>query len=349
MRKVVLLVTVLLIITLLVAGILITFYLLKHHEKPLTEQRGKGIHIVHVPFVCYWPFNILDNIKNDGSLDSSRENYAKILEDLALIKELGFKGIKLFGIEQIEQKGFTQALFIDADRLELSIILAFRPWSPEEFPHNKTRVREWRNFIANVVTKVRDHRSLLWYSLHYPVHNYTDLRKTFGIMRSYEYRRALQELINTIRQNDPFHPVYLAVDGDPRWPFPYHLGLVEGYGVMPYPWKTPQHFDEERVETFLSLFHDRGMKAYIDEWGVQTLGGYPWWKRQYGEVQHGKAEDEETKAHIITEFYHYIRTQPIIWCYFALHDTGESDWGLAYSNNTLKESGKTLKVLLTQE
>jgi len=52
---------------------------------------------------------------------------------------------------------------------------------------------------------------------------------------------------------------------------------------------------------------------------------------------------------MIEDFVQYINNWNMVWSYFALHDTGESDWGLTFSNNTLKESGRKMQEVLAKE
>ena len=54
---------------------------------------------------------------------------------------------------------------------------------------------------------------------------------------------------------------------------------------------------------------------------------------------------------MIQEFLDYIDDLDIYWIYFGLHDFPKenSDWGIAYNNNTLKPSGETIKEFLTNK
>jgi len=119
--------------------------------------------------------------------------------------------------------------------------------------------------------------------------------------------------------------------------------------VWNYSWCTSNIVDYEKIDSWLNYFKSKGKKAYIDEWGVQTQGASPFWLEQHGQIHHGHASNETMKCKMIENFVRYIRNWDIAWSYFALHDTGESDWGLAYANNTLKESGRKMLEVLAKE
>ena len=52
---------------------------------------------------------------------------------------------------------------------------------------------------------------------------------------------------------------------------------------------------------------------------------------------------------MIKDFTSKLWNWDIVWCYYALHNRTDADWGLVYNNNTLQESGKTMKKLLARQ
>ena len=91
-----------------------------------------------------------------------------------------------------------------------------------------------------------------------------------------------------------------------------------------------------KIRDYILFFESKRKFVFIDEYGLHTTQG----------VTHGYCLDEETKTQILHDFIMWIYPKKIIWCYFSLFDTSEADWGLAYPNCTLKQSGKMVKNLL---
>jgi len=321
-RKIVLLVLALLVLVIASIGIWDYFRLLRC---TLAE---------HKPFVVYtphWFANVSECMK--------RINISAIEKDLDLAKSLGFYGIKLFCIEGIEWSGpgIEQVLYA-CEKRGLNVTLPFRIWRPYQFPENETALEEFRSFLEMVIPKVRNSTALVAYIIHYPI-NFADkaayAEKWF---RNETYKAKLEEIINQTHFLDPAHPIWMALEFEPHLDPPFDLDHVEAYGVEPYSWHTPDKYDPDKVRDFLEFFEQRNMRVFIDEYGVQMNNP---------ELIVGHASDESVKAEKIRDFILDVCDKGYVWAYFSLFDTSQADWGLAYDNGTLKESGRVVQDLLT--
>ena len=286
---------------------------------------------LHEPFINYTPYWFSSEIENQ-----KRVNFTWVKKDLDLVKELGFKGIKLWCIEGLEQRNLTVKLFDYCSEIELKIILPFRIWRPEQFPNNLTAINEFKDFLRDLIPKIKNKSALYFYVVHYPIDfsNPYNYAKTWFDNETYKFR--LREIISLIRELDCNHDIYMALEFNPYWNPPLDLGNIKGYGVEPYSWHTPYNFDVHRIVDFVKYFEDKGLSVYIDEYGLHTNNL----------VTHGYCVNETVKTEILETFIKWIFDKPYIWSYFSLHDTNEADWGLAYANNTLKPSGEMVKSLL---
>ena len=294
---------------------------------------------LHKPFCTYTPYWFLNDTDTEA-----RANFSQVKKDLDLIKDLGFKGLKLWCIEGLEYNNLTDNVFDYCEDIDLKVILPFRIWGHDEFPNNEIAIKEFTDFIEDLIPRIKGKRSLYAYVVHYPI-NYSDIE---GYAEQYfdtiAYKSHLASLNSRIHKLDPNHEIYMALEFDPNLNPPLDVN-VQGYGIEPYSWYTPKRFDVHKVRTYLGYFENRNppLHAFIDEYGLQTVQGWVSWGST---VLHGYTYDEESKAQILHDFIIWVYDKPYLWSYFALHDTAESDWGLAYENGTLKESGRSLRDLL---
>jgi len=288
----------------------------------------------HKPFVVYtphWFANVSECIE--------RTNISAIEKDLDLVKSLGFCGIKLFCIEGIEWSGPGIKEVLDAcEKKGLNVTLPFRIWRPYQFPENATAIEEFTRFLEMVIPKVRNSTALVAYIIHYPI-NFTDKAAYAEKWFSNEtYKNKLEEITNQTHFLDPAHPIWMALEFEPHLNPPLDLEHVEAYGVEPYSWYTPDKYDPDKVRLFLAYFEEKNMQVFIDEYGVQTNNP---------ELIVGHAPSETIKAEKIRDFILDVCNKGYVWAYFSLFDTSQADWGLAYDNGTLKESGRIVQDLLT--
>ena len=298
---------------------------------------------LHKPFISYTPFWFEDEADNQ-----KRADFSQVKEDLDLVKFLGFEGIKLFCIEGLDYHNLTIQLFDYCHSIGLKITLPFRIWRQEQFPNNQTAVEEFMDFLSDLIPKVKDKEALYFYVVHYPV-DYSDIygyaKRNF---KNGTYITRLQEIISLIQNLDTKHDIYMALEFDPKLEAPYDLDFVKGFGVEPYLWNTPYCIDLLTILYHLGYLEIKGKVVFIDEYGLQTNRGFRLWRAKHGEVKHGYCVNEQTKAKILRDFVIWVLDKPYPWSYFALHDTAEADWGLAYSNNTLKYSGQVAKHVLSK-
>ncbi|MEM3645277.1 MAG: hypothetical protein QXM87_02875 [Candidatus Bathyarchaeia archaeon] len=285
---------------------------------------------MHTPYIAYTPYWF-----DDESENLKRTSFKQVKADLDLAKSLGFKGIKLWCIEGLEYNNLTEKVFDYCAEIGLEILLPLRVWRQEEFPNNNDAIRDFLNFLNILIPKIKDKKALRFYILHYPI-DYSDI---YGYAQTWfkteKYRMKLQGIIMFIKQLDPKHKVYMALEFDPKFGAPYDLG-VDGFGVEPYSWNTPYSFDPHKIIEYLRYFEDQGYYVFIDEYGLHTTKG----------VNHGYCINEETKTRILRDFIMFIYSKKYLWCYFSLFNTSEADWGLAYANGTLKQSGLMIRDLL---
>lgn len=281
---------------------------------------------MHTPYIAYTPYWF-----DDESENLKRASFKQVKDDLDLAKSLGFKGIKLWCIEGLEYNNLTEKVFDYCEQIGLEISLPLRVWRQEEFPDDDA-IRDFLNFLNGLIPKVRDKKALRFYILHYPI----DYRDIYGYAQTwFKTEKYKMKLLAFIKQLDPKHKIYMALEFDPKFGAPYDLG-VDGFGVEPYSWNTPYSFDPNKVTEYLRFFVDQGYYTFIDEYGLHTTKG----------VNHGYCINEETKTRILRDFIMFIYSKRYLWCYFSLFDTSEADWGLAYANRTLKNSGLMIRDLL---
>jgi len=300
----------------------------------------------HFPLIATYQFEVKGH--------APHENYDQFLRDLDLIVNTGFKGVKLWNIEGYYDSNLLDDFTKDLKKRNLVFTLPFQVWRRGEFPYNKTVLdglyeydeKTWDrvgfiDFVGKVASKLRTKDNLLWYAVHYPFDwsNWEEYKKRFD---DPEYKLELQRIIDAITQNDGTHPIYLVLEFPPDFNPPYDLNGIEGFGVQPYS-RVKDDIDIKRIYQELNFFQEIGKKAYIDEWGVQTTGG---WGEYAGTVHHGWASDEDSKAKMIEDFVDYISKRDVVWCYFGLHDHRQSDWGIVNLDNSLKKSGEALKAAL---
>lgn len=288
----------------------------------------------HRPYVVYAPHWFANTTECEIR---TWDNMTHINADLDLVKEMGFYGIKLFNIEPIhwEGPGPGRVMLACEDR-GLRVTIALRVWRQEQFPENKTAIGQFKDFLSEAIPLVRNSSALVAYIVHYPV-NYTDIwaygQKWF---HTTEYKRSLEEIIGHLYSLDPSHPIWMSLEFDPEFNAPLDLCDVEAYGIQPYSWHTPSCYDKHKTRKYLQYFEQRGLQHFIDEYGVQTnnasLSGY--------------AYNETVKARVVKAFIYDVFGKGYTSAYFALFDTSQADWGLAFDNRTLKESGLQVKDIL---
>jgi len=280
----------------------------------------------NIPLIAYYPYEV-------NGHDPSK-NFTQFLADLDLIKDLGFKGIKMYNVWNYWNDSILIQAVNAITAKGLKFICQFYYQKPNEFPENTNQTDDFITFVSDVASKLRSKDSLLGYALHYPW-NWTE-SDYVDRLNTTEYREELQRIINAINASDSVHPIYMVSEsieyygGTP----PYNLTGIAGFGYQPYSHEV-NNIQETIILENYGYFKKKGLKVYIDEWGVQT-----------GSLEYGNATDEMSKAEMITEFVNYTQDWKIVWCYFGLYDLLTVDWGIANTDNSLKVSGDAMKEAL---
>lgn len=262
-------------------------------------------------------------------------NTEQFLSDLALIKDLGFEGVRLHP-KDYEIYGYGRVAD-DLNNLGLKFVMVVQCWNfTDEASFNQTIA-----YFQNIAQQLKNKSNLLWYAVDYPY----DWQRPYTQMEDPNYGIKLQRIIDAVHETDPYHEIYLIsgmidVVATPPMDFDY----VDGFGIMPYSREgLMDKIDTERIR-WIDKYRATGKEVYIAEWGVQTIENSP--NRTY---HYGLATNEAMKVKMIEEFIDYIYDWDIYWTYFGLHDfpLENSDWGIVYYNNTLKPSGEAIKRALT--
>jgi hypothetical protein len=261
----------------------------------------------------------------------------QFLSDLVLVKELGFEGVRLHPADYDSYTCGKVADDLENLGLKFVMVIEFNVTNDQtQFDQN---VIYFRNVAQQLVNKP----NLLWYAINYPY----DWEKNFTQTEDPKFRTQLQTMIDVIHETDPNHKIFLISDSiDDLATPPTDFEQVDGFGIMPYSNETNvDELDTERI-SWIDNYLATGKEVYIAEWGVQTSENSP--NRTWN---YGLASNESTKTKMIQEFLDYIDDLDIYWTYFGLHDFPKenSDWGIAYNNNTLKPSGETIKEFLANK
>jgi hypothetical protein len=270
----------------------------------------------------------------------------QFLLDLDLVKSLGFEGVRLHQADY-EEYGYGRVADDLNDR-DLEFVMVLHSWNNSRFPENETYVDVLIAYFQNIAEQLQNKSNLLWYALDYPY----DWNRPYTQLGNPAYHSQLQRTIDAVHETDPYHQIYL-ISGmiDVVATPPMDFDHVDGFGIMPYSREDLiDEIDIERIH-WIDKYRATDKELYIAEWGVQTLQNSP--NRTYN---YGLASNESTKVKMIQEFVDYIREMvdynncDIYWDYFGLHDfpMENSDWGIAYFNNTLKLSGEAMKEALAK-
>jgi len=182
----------------------------------------------HIPLVNYCPFWNMDK-KENMTLE-------QVNLDLDLVKSLGFRGIKMWNIEEYESKGWTDEIFEALEQRELKAILPFRWKGWSNFPYNKTETDEFIQSESSLCNRLANKSSLMWYGIHYPVYSWKDedLNETWNRFKDPLYKSELQRIIDAMYFADSTHEIYMLLEFDPDWNGnhpPYDLCYIAGFGV----------------------------------------------------------------------------------------------------------------------
>lgn len=282
-------------------------------------------------YVVYYPYETVGH--------NPKTNWNQFLADVALIKSIGFQGVKLHDVWNF----WNDSLIDDALEVfranNLSVILQLYFYEAQEFPQNDTQINAFIAYVADLAGKIKD-KPFKWYALHYPFYYPQKESYVANNITHPKYKTALQWIINNITSVDGNHPIYMVSESLEIYnaSLPYDLEGVAGYGIQPYS-RALNDIQGNYVSNLYALYKSLGKDVYIDEWGVQTNPL----------VTHGLASSETAKADMIKNMFNWIKDWDTTICYFGLHDLARenADWGLVTYTNQLKKSGEMVKKLLT--
>lgn len=263
------------------------------------------------------------------------KNNEQFLADLALVKELGFEGVRLHFADYTDYGYERVADDLNNFGLKFTIAIEYN------ITESNVTFNEILDYFRNVPKQLVNKPNLLWYAIEYTY----DWQKPYIQIEEQKFRNQTQTMINMVHDTDPNHKIFLISDSiEAVVTPPTDFDNVDGFGIMPYSKQgLIDQLDIERMK-WIGRYFVIGKEVYIAEWGVQTLENSPNAKYQYG-----LASNESMKVKMIQEFCDYFDDLDIYLTYFGLHDYDfeNSDWGIVYNDNSLKPSGEIFKKILT--
>lgn len=290
----------------------------------------------YTSLVAYYPFEV------DGHHPDT--NYTQFLNDTRMIKQLGFDGVKMFNVEQYYNANILEKCLDRFKEMKLKVAVTFYlfdasttpyNYTQDWFPDNKTKLNVFLDYMKEVCLTVKPYDHVTYYALHYPRHvsNFPDKITTS------DYHWSVQELVNAIWDNDPYHPIYLMSEGIERFEVcpPLNMVHVSGIGIQPYPEIKDDYGvkGDHDIKWTMEYYEKRtDWKICIDEWGLRTYN--------LTEPDYALVSNENEKSELINDYLDYIATWDITWTYFGLHDHWMGDFGLLEDDNGMKLSGQTI-------
>ncbi|MEM3700101.1 MAG: hypothetical protein QXL57_04455 [Candidatus Bathyarchaeia archaeon] len=357
-----------LLLLLILTAFLIQLLPVEQHAKPLGIKDTES----YIVIMTY-----SEPEKREELCTSIRLNAAKqqrVRNWISLAKQMGFKGVGVAELEcyyldgyldeylrLIDEYGLKAALYIMWRDFTINVSFeqnASRPilnefWMPKDFPDNATKVSAWLSFIKNVTEIAKNHSNVEFYLLFMPFRWQNNATTQANFENYTYYRNYMQQAVDTIKQIDPHKPVLLVSDGIEMENvtlvllrrIPYDLDGIDGYGFTYYSragncfcrshfqWVT--EFYMGKINEFLG----REGRLFLAEWGWHTSEN----------TSYGYCFNEASKCKLIKETAKAIADFRIrYWGYFSLQDfpSENADYGLAYSDHTLKPSGEIMLKLL---
>lgn len=264
---------------------------------------------------------------------------ALIHQDLLLVKQLGFDGVKLWDTTTLYEKGWLDEVLTEAERLDLKVNVVFQFENNQDSFPPSLHAREVMNRTAIGIGSITfTHQAVVWNSLFAPFDWNMSEPARQKIVQSSSYQSALEESLRMIKAADHVHEARISLDFDPSIGFPL-LRNADGYGIMPYDLRQDK-FDPQRVLQFIGYFASDKKPVYIDEWGLHTTHT----------LSHGVASNENAKAKLLLDFAKFGEEMDLDWTYFMLVDRVSSipfengaDWGLVNMDRSPRQSGILLE------
>jgi len=342
------------------------FTILYQRISALQSNVEKLLGAQYTPFVCLYPC-----LYPYGYYKNQTPAYKDdFVADLQTAYNMGFKGIRLTTEMYLYDDGNLAWALDEIGKKDLKAMITFfwfdrsykRPypekaWSKDGFPNNETQTSLYCEYLTNVTKTVKDKDSMWAYNIIYPFNSSTPEEQTEWLSRiqTSEYKTEMQRMIDSIRNYDTSHWIYVSLGLWATNPFPlydkvpYDLDGISGLGFHHYTTKC-NDIDSRMLDSLFEYFDKKGFGLgnrqkfiFVDEWGIQT--------NESAEVPI-QATNESNKARMIQEYIDYFYDKPIVWCYFGLHDypPENADFGLIkHPDNDLKLSGLTMKERLHRD
>ena len=292
---------------------------------------------------------------------------------LSISKNLGFKGIGIYGLEGwmaenrlplilalIDNYGFDIIIYINWLDITKNVTDS-SCWNQTGFPYNQTQVSAFLHYVGNISLIAKDFACVKAYVLQYPYwqNESLDEWKEF-VVDSIEYKQNLQKIINRIHAIDPEREIYLSSDMLERWfgsdfeessKLPYDFANITGFGFSCYYEPDKDKCAKgyiKKLEYYYEFFREKSKeyasgKVVFSEWGFKT--------NPYAKTSEGLVKNEEEKAEMIKEVLTHVKSWDCPVCYFMLHDFPKenADWGIITSNLTLKPSAYAFEEILNPD
>ena len=293
---------------------------------------------------------------------------ARLEQMLSIAKDLGFKGIGVYGLEGwmaenrlplildlIEDYGFEALIYINWLDVTRNVTDP-NCWDQTGFPYNQTQVDAFLNYVGNISLIARDYVCVKGYVVQYPHWKGDKMNEWWlHVVNSTEYKENLQRIINKIHSIDPEREIYLSNDMIEHHfvsdfyqssRVPYDFANITGFGFSCYSTKLYRYLDD--LDYYYKFFKDMSKKyatgkVVFSEWGFKT--------NPYGNIE-GRVRDEKEKAEWIKKVLEHTKPWDCPVCYFMLHDfpkEDKNDWGIITDNLTLKESAYAFKQILNSD
>lgn len=225
-------------IVIIVASAAVGFYLIKSYRSESFDGSRR-----FSAYVVYYPYDVWNNVLDHNP----RSNWMEFLNDLELIKSMGFVGVKLHGVDNFYKDNILANTLIAVNASGLKLIIQLIFWPQEQFPSNQTKLDEFVSYVANVSRIAKAFGNVHHYAQYFPW-DWSNVSSYKNVVTSPEYKSGLQRIVNAVREEDSRHSIYVISDMLERFGgySPYDLDGISGVGFNPYTGKANM-IDQEYI------------------------------------------------------------------------------------------------------